>query len=71
MKQTPVSMSNHFVLRDENIFPNALEFIPERWMAVENRRSLERYLVPFSKGSQSCLGQKYVCPALVPFLDRG
>jgi cytochrome P450 len=57
--QTPVSMSTHFILRDEEIFPNPLEFEPQRWMTVGSSQSLERYLVPFSKGSQSCLGQKY------------
>ncbi|GFF54621.1 hypothetical protein IFM58399_09869 [Aspergillus lentulus] len=54
---TPVSMSTHFILRDEEIFPNPLEFEPQRWMTVGSSQSLERYLVPFSKGSQSCLGQ--------------
>ncbi|KAJ5725300.1 ABC transporter [Penicillium malachiteum] len=51
---TPVSMSNHFILRDPNIFPDPLMFVPERWM--ESSQSLEKYLVPFSKGSQGCLG---------------
>jgi cytochrome P450 len=55
--QTPVSMSTHFILRDEEIFPNPLGFEPQRWMTVGSSQSLERYLVPFSKGSQSCLGQ--------------
>ncbi|RAH77597.1 hypothetical protein BO86DRAFT_403597 [Aspergillus japonicus CBS 114.51] len=46
-------MSNHFVLRNPNAFLRPLEFWPERW---ETNPELERYLVPFSKGSQACLG---------------
>ncbi|RAH49962.1 cytochrome P450 [Aspergillus brunneoviolaceus CBS 621.78] len=50
---TPVSMSTHFILRNPAIVPRPMEFWPERW---EANPQLERYLVPFSKGSQACLG---------------
>lgn len=59
-RQTPVSMSSHFILRDPAIFPDPLVFQPERWLKqCTIGSSLDRYLVPFSKGSQGCLGPKY------------
>jgi len=52
-KNTPVSMSNLLILMDERIYPNPREFRPERW--IENP-GLDKYFVPFGKGSRSCLG---------------
>ncbi|KAF3491771.1 benzoate 4-monooxygenase cytochrome P450 [Arthroderma uncinatum] len=51
---TPVSMSIYLMLRDETVFPEPLVFHPGRWL--EQGSNLEKYLVPFSKGSQGCLG---------------
>jgi hypothetical protein len=45
---------------NETNFPDSYNFIPERWMNLETRKRLESYLVPFSKGSRQCVGQKYV-----------
>ena len=42
--------------QNESIFPKPLEFIPERWLDRAERIRLEKYLVPFSKGSRQCLG---------------
>ena len=54
-------MSTYFILRDPNIFPEPTQFIPERWLLEpEELRRLERYLVPASKGTLGCLGQKYI-----------
>ncbi|OGE52283.1 hypothetical protein PENARI_c010G05427 [Penicillium arizonense] len=54
---TAVSMSNHFILRDNGIFPRPMEFLPERWMTSPNEvHLLDKYLVPFAKGNSSCLG---------------
>ncbi|OJJ75883.1 hypothetical protein ASPBRDRAFT_51587 [Aspergillus brasiliensis CBS 101740] len=56
---TSVSMTIHFILRDAGIFPEPLQFLPERWLLEpEDLRKLERYLVPFSKGTMGCLGPK-------------
>ncbi|GKZ51952.1 hypothetical protein AbraIFM66951_008471 [Aspergillus brasiliensis] len=50
-------MTIHFILRDAGIFPEPLQFLPERWLLEpEDLRKLERYLVPFSKGTMGCLG---------------
>ena len=52
---TAVSMSIRDVLYDGSIFPDAHQFNPERWLGDE-KRALEKYLVPFSKGPRSCIG---------------
>lgn len=55
---TPVGMSSPDLHYDEEIFPEPERFNPERWMDREKRNTLERYLVPFSKGTRMCLGLK-------------
>ncbi|EXJ95644.1 hypothetical protein A1O1_00766 [Capronia coronata CBS 617.96] len=57
--RTPVSMTIVDVSDDEDIFPAAHEFRPERWIGspkTKDGSSLERYFVGFGKGSRSCLG---------------
>lgn len=46
-------MTALLVHENEDIFPDPKVFRPERWL---NSTSLQRYLVPFSKGPRSCLG---------------
>ncbi|GLA36171.1 hypothetical protein AnigIFM63309_002085 [Aspergillus niger] len=54
---TPVSMTAYYILRDPNIFPEPLRFLPERWLLEPgDLRNLERYLVTFSRGTLGCLG---------------
>lgn len=62
---TPVSMTSMLQHRDPTQFPNPDVFDPERWLvppspSSDNRRQgvaeLEKYLVPFSKGTRNCLG---------------
>ncbi|KIW82858.1 hypothetical protein Z517_02101 [Fonsecaea pedrosoi CBS 271.37] len=59
---TPVAMTPHLVLIDENIFPQPRKFDPERWLdddAVAEGRTtsrLDRYIVAFGKGSRNCIG---------------
>ncbi|KAL1970158.1 hypothetical protein VTN77DRAFT_6563 [Rasamsonia byssochlamydoides] len=54
---TPVSESNYFVHMDPAVFPDPLEFKPDRWIeAQEKGIRLDRYLVAFSKGSRQCVG---------------
>jgi cytochrome P450 len=54
---TPVSMTNVDILMNPSIFPDPKTFLPERWI---KHPELERYFVPFGKGSRSCAGIKYV-----------
>lgn len=54
---TPVSQSNYFVNNHPEIFPDALEYHPERWLEAEEKGfRLDRYMVSFGKGSRSCVG---------------
>ena len=57
-KGTPVGMTSTLIHQDPNIFSQPLEFIPERWLDPQERKRLERYLVPFSKGTRNCAGIK-------------
>ncbi|KAI2015657.1 hypothetical protein LOY97_005520 [Ophidiomyces ophidiicola] len=50
---TAVSMTNVDTLMNPKIFPDPQQFIPERWV---NDPNLERYFVPFGKGSRQCMG---------------
>ena len=70
---TPVAMTPHLVLIDENIFPNARKFDPDRWLDKASSGSttsrLDKYIVAFGKGSRNCIGmhlayaQLYMCIA--------
>ncbi|KAF1999717.1 cytochrome P450 [Amniculicola lignicola CBS 123094] len=53
---TPISMSTHFMHLDPTIFPSPLEFRPERFLD-DASRGLEKYIMPYSKGSRACIGQ--------------
>lgn len=54
-RNTPVSMTTYHILMNEEVFPDPKLFVPERWVG---RPDLERYFVPFGKGSRQCLGIK-------------
>ncbi|XP_055857586.1 cytochrome P450 4d1 isoform X2 [Episyrphus balteatus] len=46
--------------RTEEIFPNANEFIPERFDVVTNAEKMNPYAyIPFSAGPRNCIGQKF------------
>ena len=52
---TPVSMTSLHVHEDAGPFPKPYEFNPERWLPLRtNGVRLQRYLVPFGKGSRQC-----------------
>ncbi|KAL8832932.1 MAG: hypothetical protein Q9170_004660, partial [Blastenia crenularia] len=53
---TPVGMTSTLIHQDERIFERPDEFVPERWVDAKERQRLERYLVPFSRGSRQCVG---------------
>ncbi|KAJ5532496.1 hypothetical protein N7494_009048 [Penicillium frequentans] len=50
------SMSAYVAHRDEGVFPNADQYIPERWLGEEGK-SLQPYLIAFSAGARSCIGR--------------
>lgn len=65
---TPVSMTQMFIHNDAGIFESPEVFVPERWLpssasgdsgagTVDKDPShLRRFLVPFSRGTRSCVG---------------
>lgn len=58
--QTPIGMNLSDVCLDENLFPDATTFDPERWIDNEQTKygpRLEKFFLFFSKGPRSCLGQ--------------
>ncbi|KAL9115055.1 MAG: hypothetical protein Q9187_007356, partial [Circinaria calcarea] len=57
-KGTPVGMTSTLIHQNPDIFPQPLDFIPERWLDLQDRKRMERYLVPFSKGTRQCAGIK-------------
>lgn len=63
---TEVSMSQRDVHFDEEIFPQAGRFDPERWLGEEGRER-GRWFVSFSRGTRGCVGMKYV---FVPLYRR-
>ncbi len=55
---TPVGMTTILMHYDENIYKDAKEFNPGRYMDQEQRWKLEKYFAPFSRGSRDCLGRQ-------------
>jgi cytochrome P450 len=52
-----MSLKNNHVA--ETIYPEPLKFNPERWLVKgEELKKLEKYFVPFSRGSRSCIGKE-------------
>lgn len=52
---TPMSMTHMLIHQDKSIYEDPLTFQPERWSGPDSAR-LRKYLIPFSKGTRSCLG---------------
>lgn len=56
----PVSMDAYHMHSSKTIFPEPLEFRPERWLGKpkgpDGEHPLSHHLVPFSRGSRACIG---------------
>ncbi|KAL8686811.1 MAG: hypothetical protein Q9218_006851 [Villophora microphyllina] len=55
-KGTPVGMTSTLIHQNPAIYSQPFEFVPERWVDPSERQRLEKYLVPFSRGSRVCAG---------------
>ena len=56
---TPMSMTSVHIHDNPTIFPKPYEFNPDRWLPLNtNGMRLQKYLVPFGKGSRSCAGME-------------
>lgn len=45
---------------NEDIFPDAERFDPNRWTDPATAKALDKYLFSFGKGSRQCAGIQYV-----------
>jgi len=65
---TPISMTGMLMHTDPEVFEAPMVFNPQRWI---DRPGLEKYLVPFARGSRQCVGMElayaelYVALALI------
>jgi cytochrome P450 len=56
-----ISMSLRHILHDPDIFESPMEFKPERWLKTNpDLERINRFYVPFSRGTRGCIGIKYV-----------
>ena len=55
---TEVTMTAYTMHRDQDIFPDALSFKPERWL--NETSEMRDAFIPFSYGPRACAGQKFV-----------
>jgi hypothetical protein len=57
--------------RDPTIFPDPMKFAPERWLqSPEESNRLNRYMVPFGKGSRMCVGMPLAYAEVYVMLGR-
>jgi cytochrome P450 len=65
-------MTIYWMLMDAAIYPNPKSFEPERWLETppNHLAEMQRYFVPFAKGSRSCIGNQYVYDilSLLPYI---
>ncbi|EIT80036.1 cytochrome P450 CYP4/CYP19/CYP26 subfamily [Aspergillus oryzae 100-8] len=57
-KGTVVGFHLDDINRNPKFFPEPNDFIPERWSGEEGKK-LQRWFVPFSKGSRRCIGMGF------------
>ncbi|XP_025204847.1 cytochrome P450 4C1-like isoform X2 [Melanaphis sacchari] len=56
---TTITVYPSILHRNEDIYPNPEEFIPERFLEKENKAKFLFGYLPFSAGARNCIGQKY------------
>ncbi|VVC41084.1 Hypothetical protein CINCED_3A021256 [Cinara cedri] len=57
--KTTISVIPYIIHRNENLYPNPEEFIPDRFLDEENKNKFLFGYLPFSAGPRNCIGQKY------------
>jgi cytochrome P450 len=53
---TTFGQSNWFIHYDPSYFPEPHLFNPDRWSDPDERQRLQRYLIPFGRGTRMCIG---------------
>jgi len=68
---TVVGTSSWQMHREPTIFPDPMKFSPERWLqSPEESNRLNRYMVPFGKGSRMCVGMPLAYAEVYVMLGR-
>ncbi|KAI8625826.1 cytochrome P450 [Xylariaceae sp. FL1651] len=62
---TVLSQSAYLLHTDENVFPDAFAFKPERWIN-DTEFTLRRHFVAFSRGARGCIGINLAYAELYP-----
>ena len=56
---TALMVMNYVMGRREDVFENALEFLPERWLRSEGNSKMDAFAsIPFGHGVRMCLGRR-------------
>ncbi|KAF2970083.1 hypothetical protein GQX73_g3437 [Xylaria multiplex] len=55
--RTPISMCIPDILHNDDIFPEAMKFRPDRWFNATEQQN--RMFVPFGKGTRMCIGLEF------------
>ena len=61
---TIVSMDIPGVSLNPDVFPNAMEFDPERWIRRGEKERSEKYFVPYGRGQRICVGKEFATVSL-------
>ncbi len=56
--KTMIVAINYIPCREEKFFPNALQFIPERWLKENKSETHPFLLLPFGFGPRMCIGRR-------------
>ncbi|KAJ3568305.1 hypothetical protein NPX13_g6468 [Xylaria arbuscula] len=69
---TPVSMTSYWMHNDPVVFPKPQSFEPDRWLTADpdQLKTMNRYYVPFAKGSRNCVGMNLVYMQIYHTLSR-
>jgi len=55
-KGAVVGTQNYTIHRNEEAFPNAEDFVPDRWLSDKGDEVSKEAFIPFSIGTRSCIG---------------
>jgi cytochrome P450 len=54
-------MTSHFIHMSSLYYENPFKFDPDRWIRADlagTRSKIDKYFVPFTRGSRACIGIK-------------
>lgn len=54
---TIIGTQIYSIHRNERVFPNPDEYIPERWLPGNETEEMRKHYIPFGLGSRVCMGQ--------------